>query len=262
MSEVYGLLGRNIGFSKSPKIHNFMSKHLNIEFNYEIFDIEESEISKLLKNVRNQTIKGLNVTVPYKNTVIKYLDILTPKASRIRAVNVIYLKNGKLVGDNTDYDGFLGLLQYHKINVKDKRVYILGSGGASKAVYTVLKDLDAFVTVVSRKTIELDTIFQNVISYKKLDPFQVDIYIQATPIGTYPNIEESVLTKVYVENQTVIDLIYNPPVTKIMQLAKKGINGILMLIIQAIKSEEIWFNRKINLTDELLRQIKEVIYHE
>jgi shikimate dehydrogenase len=191
---------------------------------------------------------------------MKYVDVLTPKASRIRAVNTIYMKNGKIVGDNTDYDGFLGLLTRNRVNVKDKSVYILGAGGAAKAAYIVLSDLGAKTTVVSRQSQGLDPLFQKVITYKKLNPFDVDIYIQATPIGTYPNVSESVLSKVYVENQTVVDLIYNPMETQIMKYAKLGIGGLYMLIIQALKAEEIWWERKIDITDMLVSELKEVIF--
>ncbi|MDO9628533.1 MAG: shikimate dehydrogenase [Acholeplasmataceae bacterium] len=262
MSDRYGLIGKNISHSKSPQIHSFMAKKLGLDIKYDLFDIEESDISHLLKHLRSGVFKGFNVTVPYKQVMMKHVDILTPKASRIRAVNTIYMKNGKIIGDNTDYDGFLGLLNRNRVNVKDKQVYLLGAGGAAKAAYIVLSDLGAKVTVVSRQTNDLDPLFQHIISYQKIDPFKVEIYVQATPIGTYPKVDDSVLSKVYVENQTVIDLVYNPPVTKIMKDAKLGIGGIYMLIIQAIKSEEIWFDRKIDITDKLVEELKEIIYHE
>jgi shikimate dehydrogenase len=260
MSDRYGLIGKNIGYSKSPKIHEFMAKKLGIDMRYDLFDIDEADLPQIFKHMRNGTFKGFNVTVPYKQTVMKYVDVLTPKASRIRAVNTIYMKNGKIVGDNTDYDGFLGLLTRNRVGVKDKNVYILGAGGAAKAAYIVLSDLGAKTTVVSRQSQGLDPLFQRVITYKKLNPFDVDIYIQATPIGTYPNVEESVLSKVYVENQTVVDLIYNPMETKIMKYAKLGIGGLYMLIIQALKAEEIWWERKIDITDMLVSELKEVIF--
>jgi shikimate dehydrogenase len=260
MSDRYGLIGKNISYSKSPKIHEFMAKKFGLDVRYDLFDIEESDISQLFKHMRNGTFKGFNVTVPYKQTVMKYVDVLTPKASRIRAVNTIYMKNGKIVGDNTDYDGFLGLLTRNRVNVKDKNVYILGAGGAAKAAYIVLSDLGAKITVVSRQSQGLDPLFQKVTTYKKLNPFDVDVYIQATPIGAYPNVLESVLSKVYVENQTVVDLIYNPMETQIMKYAKLGIGGLYMLIIQALKSEEIWWERKIDITDMLVSELKEVIF--
>lgn len=262
MSDRYGLIGKNISYSKSPKIHQFMAKKLGLDIKYDLFDIEASDIPQLFKHLKSGIFKGFNVTIPYKQTVIKYVDVLTPKASRIRSVNTIYMKDGKIIGDNTDYDGFFGLLHRNRVNVKDKRVYILGAGGAAKAAYIVLSDLGVKPVVVTRQTNDVDPLFQRVITYNKINPFDVDIYIQATPIGTYPNVTDSVLTKVYVENQIVVDLVYNPMETQIMKYAKLGIGGLYMLIIQAIKAEEIWFNRKIEMTDMLVSELKEVIFSE
>ncbi len=255
----YGLLGKQIGYAKSPKIHQYMAKKLGLDIRYDLFDVEENDIPALMKLIRNQTIKGINVTIPYKQTVMKYLDQLTPKANRIKAVNTIYLKNGKLIGDNTDYDGFMGLLLKHQIQVKDKNVYLLGAGGAAKAAYCVLQDLGAHVVVVSRHTNDLDPLFQHVTSFQKLNPEQVDLYVQATPIGTYPNVTDSVIDASYVKHHTVIDLVYNPEVTQIMKDAKTGIGGMYMLLIQALKSEEIWFEIKHDMSKALLDELKEVV---
>jgi shikimate dehydrogenase len=255
----YGLLGKQIGYAKSPKIHQYMAQKLGLDIRYDLFDVEESDIPTLMKLIRNQTIKGINVTIPYKQTVMKYVDQLTPKANRIKAVNTIYYKNGKLIGDNTDYDGFMGLLLKHQIQVKDKNVYLLGAGGAAKAAYCVLQDLGAHVIVVSRHTHDLDPLFQHVTSFQKLNPEFVDLYVQATPIGTFPNVTESVIDASYVKNHTVIDLVYNPEVTQIMKDAKVGIGGIYMLLIQALKSEEIWFEIKHDMTKVLLDELKEVV---
>lgn len=255
----YGLLGKNIGYAKSPKIHQHMAKKLGLDLRYDMFDIEEKDIPALMKLIRNQTIKGINVTIPYKQTIMKHVDQLTPKANRIKAVNTVYYKNGKLIGDNTDYDGFMGLLLKNKVDVKDKRVYILGTGGAAKAAYCVLQDLGAKVVVVTRSTSDLDPLYQHVISYQKLNPDHVDLYVQATPIGTFPNVDESVLDASLVKDHLVIDLVYNPSVTKIMKDARQAIGGIDMLLIQALKSEEIWFEIKHVIHQSLLDELKEVV---
>jgi shikimate dehydrogenase len=123
----------------------------------------------------------------------------------------------------------------------------------------VLQDLGAHVVVVSRHTHDLDPLFQHVTSFQKLNPELVDLYVQATPIGTFPNITESVIDASFVKNHTVIDLVYNPEVTQIMKDAKVGIGGIYMLLIQALKSEEIWFEIKHDITKALLDELKEVV---
>lgn len=260
MSERYGLIGKNIQYSKSPKIHEFMAKRLGIPMKYDLFDVEEDELPRLVKQLRQGIFQGLNVTIPYKQTIIKFIDVLTPKAQRIKAVNTLYVRNGQVVGDNTDYDGILGLIARHKIDVKGKRVYVLGTGGAAKATYVVLSDLGAHITVVSRQITDQDPMFQRMITYASINPKEVDLYINATPIGTSPKVNETVLSQTMVQHHIVIDLIYNPPVTELMKQAKVSYNGLLMLIIQAIKSEEIWFERKIDITDRLIDDLKEVIY--
>lgn len=260
MSEHYALIGKHIEYSKSPLIHQHMAKRLGIEMTYDLLDVEEDELSKLVKKLRNGTYHGFNITIPYKQKMMGFVDQLTPKAARIKAVNTLYMKGGKVIGDNTDYDGFLGLIAKHKIDVKDKNVYILGTGGAAKAAYVVLSDLGAKVTVVTRHLVDLDPLYQRVISYQMINPKDVDIYVNATPIGTTPKVSESVLDKHQVDRQIIIDLIYQPEKTELMSYSRESYNGLTMLIIQALKSEEIWFERKIDVTDALIKELKEVIY--
>jgi shikimate dehydrogenase len=237
-----------------------MAKKLGLSVSYELFDCEEEDLAKYVKQLRQGVLHGLNVTIPYKQSVMKYVDVLTPKAKRIKAVNTLYLKGDKIIGDNTDYDGFLGLIAKYNIDVKDKKVYLLGTGGAAKAAYVVLSDLGANITVVTRQLAENDPLFKRVITYPMINPKEVDLYVNATPIGTAPKSNESVLPKAMVENHRVIDLIYQPEKTQLMSFAKEAYNGLWMLIIQALKSEEIWFERKIDATHGLLQELKEVIY--
>ncbi len=262
MSTRFGLIGHDIGYSKSPIIHRFMGKKFGMDMTYDILEVEGDDIPDLIDDLRHDIYQGFNVTIPYKELVIPFLDKLTPKAKLIQAVNTIYMKDGFVIGTNTDYDGFQGLLEHHHLEVKSKNVYILGTGGAAKAVYHVLKDLGAHVIVVTRSIAHKNDYFENVIEYRDIKPHWVDIYIQATPIGTFPNVNASVLTKEEVEGKIVVDLIYNPLETQIMKDSKKGIGGIGMLIIQALKSEEIWFNQEIELTTKLMNQLKEVILDE
>ena len=256
------MLGKNISYSKSPVLHRKIGQYLNITIQYDLFDIEEEGIPKLISQLRSKKLQGLNVTIPYKQKIMNHVDELTPSAKRIQAVNCLYLKDHKIIGDNTDYDGFIGTLLKENIDVKDKTVCILGSGGAAKACYVALEDMHAQIIVASRRKDTVHPMFKHVISYDEIKPDKVDLYVHATPIGTYPHIHESVLPKSFVRKHTVIDLIYNPPQTKILSFAHRGINGITMMMIQAIKSEEIWLDRKIKLTDTLYKGLKEVIERE
>lgn len=262
MSTRYGLIGFDIGYSKSPIIHRFMGKKLGLDITYDLLEVEGDEIKELIEDLREGIYQGFNVTTPYKESIIPFLDELTPKAKLIQAVNTIYIKDGFVIGTNTDYEGFKGLLEQNHIEVKSKHVYILGTGGAAKACYHALKDLGAYVTVVTRNLAHKTETFEHMIEYKDIKPEKVDIYVQATPIGTYPDVNSSVLTKEEVKGKIVVDLVYNPLETQIMKDSKKGIGGIGMLIIQALKSEEIWFGQEIELTDKLMNQLKEVILDE
>ncbi len=257
----FGLIGQHIGYSKSPLIHQYMAPFLNVPFKYEILDIKPDELSGMITALKNGEYHGFNVTIPYKEDVMKYVELLTDNAKRIGAVNTLYYQNGRVCGDNTDYEGFKGLLKYNKIKVKKKHVYILGTGGAAKAVYTVLMDLGAIVTVVSRKP-HLSETFKRVIGYQSFNPDEVDIVVNATPVGTYPNVDDSPINRELIKDKTVIDLIYNPMETTFIKSAKRGISGLDMLIIQALYSEMDWLEKQIKIKPKLMKEIKEAIIHE
>ncbi|MGM8361069.1 shikimate dehydrogenase family protein [Flavobacterium sp. ARAG 55.4] len=239
----FGLLGRNISYSFSKgHFTTKFEKEKYQGYTYENFDIQEiSAFPEIIKNTEH--LKGLNVTIPYKEEVIPYLDKLSKKATKIGAVNTIKItKKGKLKGYNTDYFGFLKslnpLLQPHH-----KKALILGTGGASKGVAFALEELGIEYTFVSRKASE------KAIDYSQLnaDVFkEYQIVINSTPIGTSPNIEAcpEIPYEFFTEQHIAYDLIYNPAETQFLKNAKeKGAqikNGLDMLIFQAEKAWEIW----------------------
>src|SRR5574344_1827141 len=131
----YGLVGKDISYSYSKKIHEKIGETLSLRISYDILDSKDLlEVSSHVNQLRNGYYKGLNVTIPYKESIIDFCDELTEHARKINAVNTLYMKEGKLIGDNTDYIGFKAILDYYHINLKNQVVYVLGSGGASKAV--------------------------------------------------------------------------------------------------------------------------------
>lgn len=262
MSQRFGLIGHHITYSKSPLVHQLIAKYYDLNLTYELLDVQEHQLKDTLVLLKTGVLQGFNVTKPYKEKIISYLDKLTTRAKRIGAVNTISYQNGLLIGDNTDYEGFIGLLEIHQIDVKGKRVYILGNGGAAKAVYNALIDLEANVVVVKRRTSHEDDMFKQVIYYDQLDSKEADIYIQTTTVGTYPDIETSVLNQEQVANQIVVDLIYSPLETKIMKDSQKGVNGLGMLLIQAIQSQSIWQKKALPFSLDLYQQLKEVIKDE
>ncbi|WP_426094683.1 shikimate dehydrogenase family protein [Flavobacterium sp. DSR2-3-3] len=239
----FGLLGRNISYSFSKKY--FTDKFNNENFvgcTYENFDIPEIiAFPQIFKNTSD--LKGLNVTIPYKETVIPFLDKLSKKAELIGAVNTIKItKKGKLKGYNTDCYGFKKslepLLQPHH-----KKALILGTGGASKGVAFALDELDITYTFVSREA------KKNGIDYDRINATTFDNYqiiINATPVGTSPNVDAFPLLpyEFFTEKHIAYDLIYNPAETQFLKKAKhQGAqikNGLDMLIFQAEKAWKIW----------------------
>lgn len=239
----FGLLGRNINYSFSKGY--FTDKFNNENFEgctYENFDIQEIDaFAEIIKNTPD--LKGLNVTIPYKEAVIPFLDKLSKKAALIGAVNTIKItKKGKLKGYNTDYYGFKKSLQPLLKN-HHKKALILGTGGASKGVAFALDELDIPYTFVSREAKE------NAIDYDRINTTTFDNYqiiINSTPVGTSPNTEAFPLIpyKYFTKNHIAFDLIYNPAETQFLKKAKEQgaqiKNGLDMLIFQAEKAWDIW----------------------
>lgn len=238
-----GLIGRNISYSFSKKFFEDKFKKLRLNnFSYTIFDLNEiSEVENLFSD---SELLGCNVTIPYKEKIIDYLDELSEEAKEIGAVNCILIENGKKTGYNTDAFGFEKTLQIHK-KTHQNSALILGNGGAAKAVQYVLNKNGIQYQTVSRNS-ELN--FDNLdIEAVKNHP----IIIQCTPVGTFPNTEDclSFPFEGLSKEHLVIDLIYNPNYTQfILKAAEKGAktaNGYYMLEQQAEKAWGIWnFNKK------------------
>jgi shikimate dehydrogenase len=239
----FGLLGRNISYSFSKGY--FTDKFNSENFagcTYENFDIPEiAAFPEVIK--KTSDLKGLNVTIPYKETVIPFLDKLSKKAELIGAVNTIKItKKGKLKGYNTDYYGFKKSLQ-PLLQPHHKKALILGTGGASKGVAFALDELDIPYTFVSREAKE------NGIDYDRINATTFDNYqiiINATPVGTSPNVDAFPLIpyEFFTEKHIAYDLIYNPAETQFLKKAKQQgaqiKNGLDMLIFQAEKAWKIW----------------------
>ena len=246
----YGLLGKTLGHSVSNIIHNYVFEKMLIDAKYELIECEIEKLEYYIEALKEGKFHGFNVTIPYKKEIMKYLDYIDDKAKSIGSVNTIYLNHGKVYGTNTDYDGFLGTLNLYNIDVKDKDCYVLGTGGASLAVSKVLTDLLGNVIFVSR-TPKLGNI-----SYDQLKDRNIDVLINTTPVGMYPNIDDMpVDVDIISRCDVVIDIIANPKQTKLLQCANSRINGLYMLILQALKAEEIWQEREINLNIEEIVQL-------
>jgi shikimate dehydrogenase len=251
----YGLIGEKLPHSLSPKIHNTLFKRLNIEGAYKLFEVEKKDLGKAIDSLKILKIKGVNVTIPYKQDVMEYLDFISDEAKKIGAVNTIFLNDGKLYGYNTDYFGFGTIIKNNNIEVKDNIAMVLGNGGAAKAVITYLLDEGIKkIYLVSRKSREesgYDNSRLECRTYGEIENIKGDILINTTPLGMYPHIDESPVDENIVSNfNSLIDIIYNPKETKFLgigkELNKKVAGGIEMLVGQAIKAEEIWQGTSFN----------------
>lgn len=240
--KIYGLLGKNIDYSFSRKYFSEKFQKENIPCVYKNFDLKNLDrFQEVLVN--NPSLSGLNVTIPYKELIIPYLDGLDAIAGEIGAVNTIKIDgNKKLIGYNTDYYGFMESLKPYLLPHHTKAL-ILGTGGASKAIAYALKTLKIAYTFVSR------TAIKNNLNYNELtrqDFEQHNLLINCTPLGTHPNLEEfpPIPTEYITSKHLIYDLIYNPPVTKLMHIGIEKnatvLNGKRMLELQAEKSWEIW----------------------
>ena len=238
----FGLVGKGIGysFSKTYFQKKFIENKIFTNYNYKNFDIENiSEIEKIFE-IKN--LAGLNITIPYKEKVIPYLNELTATAQQIGAVNTVVFKNKKTVGHNTDIVGFENALKLF-IGTSSKKALVLGSGGASKAVKFVLKKNKIDLITVSRNP------KKNEMNYDDINQKMINNYpliINCTPLGTKPKIEEAPnIPYNYIGPENYLfDLIYNPIQTKFMRIGlEKGAkvcNGYHMLIQQAEASWKLW----------------------
>lgn len=251
----FGLLGKKLTHSLSPLLHKTFFEEFRIEAEYKLYEVDETEIDNFKNDMLENSIEGVNITVPYKKVFLDKLDHISDEAKEIGAINLLYIKDNKFYGDNTDYYGFKYTLEKNQVDVRNKKIAIIGKGGASASVYKVLKDMEAKdISFYFRK----DKISK--IEFPK--DIAGDIIINTTPVGMYPNVNDSLLDeKILKKFKVAIDLIYNPLETKFLREAKecglKSINGMDMLIEQALKTDEILFN--IPLSTQLRKKIRKKI---
>lgn len=239
----FGLIGRNISysFSKSYFAEKFKNENI-VDCVYNVFDLQHiDEVENVFKT---EGLVGFNVTIPYKQEIIPYLDELSPEAKAIGAVNTVLIKDGKRIGHNTDCYGFHHSLQ-PLLESHHKKALVLGNGGAAKAVYYILNLLQIDYKIVSRTKSE-DQLTYNDLNEEIISQHQ--IIVNCSPVGTFPNVENAPLLPYQFINEKhlLYDLIYNPPLTKFLEYGQqngsKVKNGHEMLVLQAEKAWEIWNN--------------------
>ncbi len=235
----YGCIGEKLGHSFSKIIHNELA-----DYDYTLCEIARDDLPDFMTKA---DFKAINVTIPYKELVIPYLYEIDKKAQKIGAVNTVVNKGGKLYGYNTDFYGMSSLIKRENISLCDKKVLILGSGGTSKTACAVAESMDALsVFVVSRKKDENNITYEE--AYK--NHLDAQIIINTTPCGMYPNIDNSALDITDFKNlEAVLDVVYNPLNTKLVNDAKKrgikAVGGLYMLISQAAFAVEKFIDQAI-----------------
>ena len=241
------VIGNPIQHSLSPDLHNFWINENKINASYEKKLLDKEGVKEIIKDLKNNLIEGLNVTVPYKNLVIQYLDELTPEAERTQSVNTVYMRDKKIVGHNTDIAGFELAMRYAKYDVSGKKVLIVGAGGvAPSIIYALLKMKCNEIFIMNRtkkKAEEIKKIFTQIHVENWGDKVDFDLIINTTSVGLK---NDQLNLDFNVTNKMFFDLIYNPTKTPFLYKAeKKGNrieNGLMMFIYQAHQSFVIWNN--------------------
>ena len=261
MNYQLGLIGYPLGHSLSPKIHTAALSAFNLQGNYSLFPIhpdDKQELFNLLTRVRAGEIHGLNVTIPHKQNVIELMDELTPTAKFIGAVNTIYMRGKKLIGDNTDAPGFLSdlkrVMSVSQSKIENRKsAIVLGAGGSARAVVYALCNDGWNVTIAARRIEQAQQLAEAFTNYQlpitNLSNFPLSTFhllVNTTPLGMTPNIEDSPLPEntTLSPNTIIYDLVYNPRETNLVKDARaqgcSATTGLGMLIEQAALAFETW----------------------
>lgn len=256
MSAKYGLLGEHLSHSYSKQIHEALA-----EYTYDLIPLSREALTKFMTT---KDFAAVNVTIPYKREVIPYLDEMDDRAKSIGAVNTIVNRNGRLIGYNTDYYGFLYTLNTNNIKVTGKKVIVLGNGGAAQAVLAVLRDLSAKEIVI------VDIVpGEGICTYEEVNRLHTDaaVLVNTSPIGMYPKVDAAPIDLTpFTELTAVVDVIYNPEVTKLLAQAKAygltAVNGLQMLVAQAFYAVQYFLETKLDEAkiEEVTQMIRETLY--
>jgi len=251
----YLVIGNPIEHSLSPKLHNYWIKENNIDAVYDRKQLSETDIEGIISEVKNGKIDGINVTVPFKKSVIPFLDQLTTLAKEAQSVNTIFKKDNKIVGDNTDVGGFEQGLKHINYSVKNKKVFILGAGGVAPSIIIALKRLGVAKIILSNRTKEKAENIKKIYSDLEIVDWgetpDFNMIINATSLGLKNNDKIEIdynkhKPKFFGKKKLFYDVIYNPDKTNFLlkgeELGNETTNGKMMFICQAQLSFKIWHN--------------------
>ena len=272
----YLVIGNPIEHSLSPKLHNYWIKKNNLDAAYDKKRLNESDIKGIIDEVKNGKIDGINVTVPFKKSVIPFLDKLTPLANETRSVNTIYKEKENtidvVVGDNTDVGGFKQSLEYINYKVKNKKIFILGAGGVVPSILKALEKLEAAKVYISNRTKkkakDLESYYKISLGLETLDWGQspdFDIIINATSLGLKNNDKIELdynkhKPKFFGKKKLFYDVIYNPGKTNFLlkgeELGNETTNGKMMFVCQAQLAFKIWHDILPKIDNETIKLLE------
>jgi len=256
----YFVIGNPIEHSLSPKLHNYWIKENSINAVYGKKQLNESDIEGAISEIKNDKIHGMNVTIPFKKSVIPFLDQLTPLAKEVQSVNTIFKKDNKIIGDNTDIGGFEKSLKYINYDLKDKNVFILGAGGVVPSIILALKRLGVAKIILSNRTKKkADDLKKKYIDLEIIDWGETpdfNMIINATSLGLKSDDQIKLNYTDIGANKLFYDIIYNPSKTKFLSKAKQFgnqiENGKMMFVYQAQLAFRIWHNILPTINNRLL----------
>jgi len=259
----YFVIGNPINHSLSPKLHNYWFKEKNIDAIYDKKKIEEKNLQTIISEVKEKKINGINVTVPFKKTVIPYLDKLSPEAEQTQSVNTIILSNDNLIGHNTDILGFDKAIKNLNFDMQGKKILILGAGGVVPSIIFALNKMNVSKIIISNRTKEkaedLKSQFHNLEVLDWGDISDFDVIINATSLGLNKETINLDFSK-FANNKLFYDVIYNPEETNFLKEGKKlgnrTENGKLMFIYQALEAFKLWHGIEPEVNLETLKLLK------
>ncbi len=268
-TKLVGLIGHPVEHSLSPKLHNTLYQKYGLDYVYLAFDIAPDDIAKAVEAFKTLSFRGFNVTIPHKEKIVRFLDWLDTEAAIIGAVNTVKVEDGKLMGYNTDGMGFVSSLKRRGITLKDKIVLVLGAGGSAKAICVYLLKEGVKELYIHNRTREralalikqLKRFFPGVrldyLAEENIGDVRPHLVVNTTPLGMWPHTHLMPIENYdFLPGMTVVDIVYNPVETAFLKKAKQAgcmaINGLDMLVGQALKAIEIWTGVKMDF-DEAIR---------
>ncbi|HOX28448.1 MAG TPA: shikimate dehydrogenase [bacterium] len=260
-TEIYGVIGHPIAHTSSPALHNAAFGAEGMNASYAAFDVAPESLGEAISGMRALNIRGLNVTVPHKEKIIRYLDGVVGEAALLRSVNVVDNKGGRLTGYNTDVEGFKRSLEHAGVNVAGEKIVVLGAGGAARSVVRALELGGAGeIAVVNRTHEKAESLAAEsaarggrtkAVSFSSQDGYNIlrdcAIIVNATSVGLRPGDGAPLDTEMLNGGHTLVDLIYKPPLSEFLAAgAARGartLNGFGMLVFQAMEAFRIWTGR-------------------